>query len=506
MEIQSVELGQKFAARPPPLDFLRAEASKYRRELIKLARIDMPTFFSFVMRDETTGGMMEVSATQRLWHRLADKYDRLVMWSHMEAGKTLQMSVARTLWELGRNPGLRFAIVSATATQAAKIAGLIGNYVVNSPELREVFPDLVPDPNGPWNTQQLTVKRPGVMAKDPSVQVVGIGSNIQGSRLNRVILDDVLTWDNTHSQHMRDGCWDWYHKTIPGRVSPVDGRILGIGNVWHNQDLLHRLADNPLWHGFKFPIQNPDGSSTCPQRWSLERIAKRRLELGPIESQIQLDCVCVDDSASRFRRDWIDKCLGRGNGKVPPYAIREVPYGCSVYCGVDLAVGLDAKNDLTVLFVLLIHPNGDREVLWVESGRWKVTDIMAKVVEFSRRFHPIFVVETVAAQDWLRQILQETTAIPIVPYNTTAAKKWDATFGLETMGAEMAAAKWIIPNQGGQCSPDIQAWIGEMLVYNSRDHTGDRLMAAFFAKEGERLSQGDRPPEVGEVRLKLGNW
>jgi hypothetical protein len=31
-------------------------------------------------------------------------------------------------------------------------------------------------------------------------------------------------------------------------------------------------------------------------------------------------------------------------------------------------------------------------------------------------------------------------------------------------------------------------------------------MAAFFAKEGERLSQGDRPPEVGEVRLKLGNW
>jgi len=492
------------AARAEPT--LVERFAQLRAQHIRLARTNIRAFVTYVMRDEATGGTIDMSPTQEAWHRLADRYDRLVLWSYPEAGKSFQMSVARTLWELGQNPALRFAIVSATSGQAAKIARLIATYIERSPELHDVFPELQPDPNGPWNSSQLKVRRRGGMSKDPSVQVVGMGSNIQGARLNRVVLDDVLTRDNTHTKYMRDGCWDWYHKTLPGRLSPVDGRVLSICNVWNSDDMNHRFVMNPLWHGFKFPIQNPDGSSAWPERWSPERIAKRRIELGPIESQIQLDCVPVDDASARFKREWINVCLARGNGKDPCFALRSIPPGCRVFCGVDLGVGRNANNDLTVLFVLLIHPNGTREVLWVESGRWKATEIIGKVIEFHRRFYPIFVVENVAAQDYLVQIMQESTAVPILPF-TTGNNKADPTFGLEAMGVELASAKWIIPNRGGACVDDIQQWIGEMIAYNPNDHTGDRLMASWFAKEGCRLGQPEEPPPVvGGVKLKLSKW
>jgi hypothetical protein len=196
-----------------------------------------------------------------------------------------------------------------------------------------------------------------------------------------------------------------------------------------------------------------------------------------------------------------------GQGSRPVYALKAVPWGCKVYCGVDLGVGRGQDNDLTVFFVLLVHPNGDREVLWVESGRWLAAEIMAKVIEYSYRFQCIFVVENNAAQDYLVQLLHAGTAIPIVPY-TTGRNKADPTFGFEAMAAEFAACKWIIPNMGGSMEPEIEAWVSELLGYRPKPaHTGDRAMASWLAKEGERLGQVDKPPPaIGAVTLNLLNW
>ena len=476
-----------------------------QRQLRIQARTDIRAFIRYVMRHEETGGLLRPTEMHYLWHRLAEKHDRLVIWSFMESAKTLVLSVSRTLYMLGRDPSLRFAIVSNTTPMATKIANLIGHYIEDSTELHEVFPDLVPDARMPWNTEQLTVKRP-TLAKDPSVNTLGVGSNTQGARIDVAILDDVLNRENTRTEYMRAGVLDWYLKTIPGRMTER-GRIIAIGNAFHPQDLLHTFASNPRWKAFKFPILRKDGASAWPEVWPLARIEKRRQELGPLESMSQLMCQAIDDSTSRFKRDWIEACKRRGEGKIPAYALREIPAGCRVYCGVDLGVGLRANNDLTVFFVLFIHPTGDREVLWVESGRWLATEIMSKVSELHQRYHCIFIVENNGGQDFLVQLLHASTSVPIVPF-TTGKNKADPTFGLEAMGAEMACnpPKWIIPNQGGRCHPEVEAWIGEMLGYHPDAHSGDRLISSWFAKEGERLGAVAPPPTVGTVKLKLSRW
>ena len=471
--------------------------------LCALARVNIRAFFNFVMKDEETGQSIEMCEEHEAWHKLADQYDRLMLWSYMESGKTQEISVARTLWELGCDPTLRFVIASNTSGMAVKIANQIAKYILNSDELHRVFPNLVPDTSMPWNSEQITVKRP-TLSKDPSVNTIGCGSNTQGARIDRAILDDVLNRENTHSKSMRDDTMDWYLKTIPGRMT-ARGRIIGIGNAWNPDDMYHRLVKNRRWRGFKFPILRKDGTSAWPERWPLARIEERKQELGPLEAKSQLMCEALDDATSRFKKDWIEKCKARGEGKTQVYAIREVPMGCKVYIGVDLAVGRKKENDRTVYFVLLIHPNGDRQVLWIEAGRFMADEIMDKVVDLYQRFHGIFVVENSAAQDYLCQLLSKWTSVPIIPF-TTGKNKADPSFGVEAMGVEFANGKWIIPNDNGRCDPEVETWIGELLSFHPDAHTGDSVMGSWFAKEGERLGQVAPLPVVGVMPLRLSRW
>lgn len=470
---------------------------------LELARTNIRAFASYVIRDEETGKPIDLEPFQEEWHRLADQHRRLMIWAFMESGKTMAHSIIRTLFELGRDPTLRFAIVSGNEAKARKIGSTLAQYIENSHELHEVFPHLKPNARLPWNTEQLTVDR-NTISKDPSVQFVGQGSDIQGARLDRVVLDDVLNRDNTRTPHMRKDTEDWYLKTIPGRMT-ARGRILGIGNAFHPDDLYHRLVKNPEWHGFKFPIVLPDGRSAWPMAWPIWRIEQRKRELGPLESLSQLMCQPIDDALARFKRDHIEMCMARGEGKDLVFALRAVPPGFRVYCGVDLGIKRTEKDALTTFCELLIHPNGDRELLWIEGGRWLASDIMAKMREFYGRFHCIFVVENNAAQDYLVQLMQGSTAIPIVPF-TTGKNKADPTFGVEAMSSEFAAGKWIIPNRGKVCHPEVQAWIDDLLGYSPMAHTGDRLMASWMAKEGERLGLAPPPPATGSVHLNLSGW
>jgi hypothetical protein len=64
-------------------------------------------------------------------------------------------------------------------------------------------------------------------------------------------------------------------------------------------------------------------------------------------------------------------------------------------------------------------------------------------------------------------------------------------YGVESLAAEMAAGKWIIPCElDGSVQPEVSLWLTEMLYYDPQGHTGDRLMASWIAREGARKGSG----------------
>lgn len=449
--------------------------------IARLARTDVNVFCEFVLKDEKTGESVTQAPTHYAWHDLADKHDRLLVWAHIESGKTQQLSIGRTLWELGRDPSLRHLILSNTKTQATKVADMIRRYVEQSSELKDVFPHM--EPGEPWGSNAFSIKRT-IISKDPSIQTSGVHGNVLGARLDRVVLDDVLDYENTLTEDLRKGLIDWIASTIFGRV--VDGgRWRSVGTAFHPQDLLHYLARQG-WAAFKYPVVDAHGHPRWPERWSLERIAAKVRELGPVEAQRQLMCEARDDTTARFKRDWIEIAMRLGEGTNLASALHVLPQGYRTYTGVDLAVQQKDSNDWTVLFTIAIDPHGNRSVLNIEAGKWSGPEIVVRINQAHQRYQSIVIVENNAAQDFIRQFAVAGSAVPIIPF-TTGRNKAHPEFGIESIATEMAQGKWRIPNHNGKMHPEVALWVDEMLFYSPAAHTGDRLMASWFAREGARL-------------------
>lgn len=448
----------------------------------QMARQDVNAFITYVMKDERTAHPVEQAPIHEAWHQLADTNDRLLIWSHIESGKTSQLSIGRTLFALGQDPSLRIAIVSNTHDQANKLVRAIARYIEHSPELRRVFPKLIK--SDPWTSHQLFVQR-HTTSKDPSIQATGIHGNILGARIDLLIMDDVLDYENCRTEVLRKDLWDWYHATLAGRVT-AQGKVLVVGTAFHPDDMLHRFARQPGWKAVRYPILDENQVPRWPDRWPMERIKKKREELGPLEFARQMLCVARDDTEARFKREWIEWCLQRGVDKDLCYGLKVLPAGVRTYTGVDLAVQRHSASDATVFFDIAVHKNGDREVLNIDAGKWSGPEIVTRMIDHHRRYLSICIVENNAAQDFILQFTRGSSAIPIRPF-TTGRNKANPEFGVESLATEMASRKWIIPNQGGRLAPEIDAWITEMLYYDPKAHTGDRLMASWFAREGARM-------------------
>ncbi len=476
-----------------------AANKRIRSALLAQARNDPVAFASYVLKDEETNRPIKLRDTHIEWHDLIDAHKRLLIWGHVESGKSTQISVGRTIYELGLNPNLRCVVVSQGDGQAKKITGLISKLIRTSPELHQVFPHLQPDDDALWNQHEMFVKR-DTKAKDPSITSIGMRGKIQGARIDWLILDDILGHENVQTQGRRDMDWSWVQSELLNRVTP-NGKVIVVGNAWHRDDVMHRLSRmNGSYYCVKYPLLDQNGDSTWPERWPLSRIIERRREIMPLEFARMFQCQAHSDDAFWFSREWIETCVARGSKLRLLNQLGATPHGYQIFTGVDLSTG-KKDSDLTVLFTIAVLPNGDRQVLMIESGRWDAPTILEKIKETYGRYRSIFIVEDNASQIYIQQMLAKTTGIPVRPYTTTAkthAKGAAAEFGMSRLATEMANGKWLIPSSGG-VHREVQEWMAEMVQYDGQSHPGDRLMASLFASEGPNY----RKP-VGRIgRLNL---
>jgi len=393
-----------------------------------------------------------------------------------------QMAIGRVLWELGRDPNSRTLVLSNTKDQARKIVETLKRYIERDADLHAIFPAL--EKGDTWTSSAITVRRP-TRAKDPSVQACGVHGNVTGSRVDLLIIDDILDPENTGSQRAREDLWLWLKATIHGRLTE-NARVIVIGTAYHPEDALHLYAKQENFHAVRFPVLDDTGASRWPERWSLERIEKKKVDLGSLEFARQMLCVARDDTTARFKAEWIERCKWRGQGKELCYALESIPNGYKVVTGVDLAVQKHDAADQTCLFTIAVAPNGDRHVLNIETGKWHGPEIVDHLYDHHRRYQGLIIVENNSAQDFVVQFARERGALPIRGF-TTGRNKAHPEFGVESLAAEMEGGKWVIPNINGTCHPEVTAWINELLYYSPSAHTGDRVMASWFAREGVRM-------------------
>ena len=474
-DLQPLELLQQTEEQMALADALHCEA----------ARTNFAAFLTYVIREEGTGKRIKLAKHHREWCELVEKHVRLVIAAHIESAKTSLLNVGLRLYRLGRNLNLRTILVGSTSTLPEKVGAAVRKYIETSEELHRVFPDL--KPGIPWGNAAFTVQRE-LVSKDPSVQCVGLGGHILGSRADEIVGDDILDYDNTRTAHRRQEVINWWNADLIGRLVQK-GRAMVLGTVWHPgpeaPDLLHFLEATG-WTMKRYAVLDETGAPRWPERWSLKRINDFAIS-NPLEYRRQLFCEARDESAARFKREWIEQCQARGADKrFEHHFPADVPAGCRSYTGVDLAASQRPDSDLTCLFTILVHPNEDRQVMCIESGRWTAPEIVERIIDTHRRYHSTMIVESNGQQAYIAQFLHGRSAVPVKPFLTTAANKTHHQFGIEGLAVEMSNGKWIIPSQGG-LHPETRAWVAEMLFYTPDTHSGDRLMSSWFAREGARV-------------------
>lgn len=462
-------------------------------QLIQWARKDINAFTTYVLRNEETGGRITQGRIHEKWHAYADSTRYAILMAHREAGKTQQLSVARTLFALGHNPLLRIVIVSNTSEQAQKIVRSLAKYIESSQELRNVFPHLQPDPNGPWTATKLVIKRSS-FAKDPSIQAFGVHGNIQGARVDLMVLDDIIDYENCTTLAQRSDVWQWVQSALLGPLTK-NSKVLAVGTPFFRDDVLHRLAGLPGWELRKFPVIDPaSGLPNWPEQWPPERIEQKRSIMSSIEWNRQYMCNPRSDKDAVFKQEWIDVALGNGQGKTLARShLLNLPRGYKVYVGVDLAISRKDSADETVLFTIVEQPDRTYQVINIEAGRWFGAEIERRVVSHGERYQAsCIMVENNAAQDYLVQNIRNMAAGKRIEVRgfTTGSNKRHPEYGVAGIASEMEKGRWSIPNDGGKVSSEVARWIGEMLEYDPNSHTGDRLMACWFAREAAR--QGSR--------------
>lgn len=519
---------------------LQIKAHVLKRARRVVARYDSSAFCEYTLRAEGTGKPIRQAPMHDAMHRIVKNWRRVLVWGSPASGKSLQFAVGFPLHEIGRDANIHICVIQATDTLAKKTVRALGSYIADTMApgygpYHEVFPSVKPSKreDAVWNTHALTVER-SATARDPTVQCCGLFGNILGARLDLVILDDILTFNNTRNIEQRQKTIDWLVTTVFNRLDPENGRIIFLGNAWHPDDAMHVLAEGRLddsgwedlgdgvrltqagWVSARFPLRDASGKTTWPEKWPQHLLDRYIKGLPPAEVARAIDCIAQSDATSRMRLAWFNQSKKPGlAGDLSPGKAAlmrsERPHEDprAYYVGVDLAFAdIEKRGDRCAIGVIAVDTNNKVELISVRSGRWMLDELLGEIVSAYHMWDPTFIfVESNAAQSVIGRLLRgglEEMGLKFPPAMKsrirdfeTSVSKHHPKWGLEGMGVEMANGMWAIPvGYDGEVHSEIERWINEMLNYTPAKgvHTGDRAMAVYMAWDGMRRRIGNRVP------------
>lgn len=478
----------------------KERAKLMRAQRLVRARKYTEDFVEYALRDQRTDKRLVNEPFHVEWQRFLRANEMAVLVAPVEHAKTQQIAVAKALHLIGQDPSRRGAIISNTAKMARKSLNGIRTHIEENTRVHEVFPDLKPSQRegDPWGQQQITVQR-GTIANDPTLQAVGAFGDIVGSRLDFIIVDDILDFENTRTEEQRKKLIEWFYTTVDTRLTD-GGVVYVIGTPWHPEDLLHELVKNPGWEGkwysaVKNPQANPDEwEPLWPRVWPTRRLLKKHQNTPETVFSRKYLCQVRLEAIARFKEEWWKRAVALGRGRT---FLAEAPFAqgnvrrLKCFTGVDLGVGQGKDNALTVIMTIALLDNQRRLIVDIQSGKWQSPEIIQRIENVYLRYDSDIYVENNGAQ----KFLVDFTTFPVEGFRT-GMNKHDEEFGVEALAVEWRNMWWVVPSgqTGTDASVDDEALKlrHAMLYYNPEAHTPDHLMAMWIARECLRAKQGAR--------------
>lgn len=165
-----------------------------------------------------------------------------------EHAKSTTITVGYATYLICMNPNVKIAIVSKTQTRAAEFLYAIKQRLTEERwlKLQQAY---APDGGfretaDQWTQTRIYLKRDSD-AKDPTVQALGIGQQIYGTRADVIIVDDGVDTSNAHEVEKQ---MEWLQKMVTTRVGKM-GRIIIVGTRVAPVDWYREIRNPDRWSG-----------------------------------------------------------------------------------------------------------------------------------------------------------------------------------------------------------------------------------------------------------------
>jgi hypothetical protein len=446
-------------------------------------------------------------------------------------GKSHIYSFENPLWHICYVDNIRILSASKSETLAEKYLGAIKRTIETNPFIREDFGDLTQNINpvdgsrleggrgrGGWAKNQLFCRRTNHALKDGTVESIGWGSAITGSRFDLIILDDPIEESDCRTARSRNGQKETIH--ILEELLEPRGKFHVIGTRKHYDDLYSYLMKNPRWtysidsgiiqypseYSYKYETDDetgkeiavgvdiPDGLTykvLWEDKWSIEDLLLKKHGSLPLHFLRDIQNEVTSDETSDFPEETINGCRDiTVLGKRLPFYKKRPDWARWVVQGVDLS-GIFSKTRATekdsdffnVTTLAIPHNNYDKHLIHGYRVRGIDADEqLSKIVELDYDFEPDIIVLEVNAYQKAMEGLALKKKLPVYPHNT-GSEKWGFESGLPKMSMEMKNKYFVFYTGQGEAEVYYETLFAELHGLGVEAHD-DSVMSLWLANLG----------------------
>ena len=426
--------------------------------------------------------------------------------------KSATLTIDYSVFRICMDPNVRIIIISESRDMARKMLHAIKERLTH-PKSEDVHRAYGPAGgfkvgSSSWTQDLIYVGNRDPDQKDPTVEVLGIGSQIYGARADLIIMDDCATLKTARTSGQTEKIVQYIDQEVSSRLGP-SGQLLLVGTRVTANDLysrfLKRDADKNddskrVWTYLAQPAvleyaDDPEGWRTLwPYFWNGPDLSVRRDEVDSTTwNLIYMQQQVAEDAT--FPEEAINKC--RYSGTVGVLTERVRPGGME---GLYVVAGLDpAGSGHTAIVVLGVDRRTKRRYLLDAINRRGMTPLqlrlhVARVCEIYRprewRIEKNGLQTHISQDPELRSLIMNVGG-RIVEHHTNT-NKWDPSFGVMSL-APLFLGALEVPSNPLMMIPDnghhkgVMALIDQLVAWepSTRGKT-DLVMAMWFADLGCR--------------------
>lgn len=273
------------------------------------------------------------------------EYERLCVAMPPRHSKSSMVTLAYPLWLIFQNPHLNILIVSNEASLAETFGIKLREYI----KKYGAYFGVHLSESKHSSTHLMFEDKKGLAG---SIKLVGANGSITGRDADYIIIDDPYKGFEDITPTLLQKRIDWFDTIIEQRIESHT-KLAILHTRWHSNDLQGYFKKNRSedYHFISFPAIKENGEQLWPEKYTIEKLEKKRESIGERLFQSIFQQKPIDDSSNFFD-------LNKFHWGAPPKELTTI----QMCRGWDTASSDPGKNDFTAGVPMYLL-NDDKSIL-----------------------------------------------------------------------------------------------------------------------------------------------